>query len=71
MAIIVQIVAADDAKAWNLLQRHSPGMVLPDRTYVLNEDAVKVLREAGVRFAELSRAAGHPRVKGALAGERV
>ena len=71
MAIIVQIVAADDAKAWNLLQRHSPGMALPNRTYVVNDDAIKILREAGVRFTELSRGAGQPRVKGALAGERV
>ena len=52
MAIVVQIVAADDAKAWNLLQRHSPGMALPDRTYVVNDDAIKILREAGVRFTE-------------------
>lgn len=71
MAVVVQILAADDAKAWNLFQRHSPGMALPNRTYVVNEDAIKALREAGVRFTEVSRAAGRPRVQGALAGERV
>ncbi len=71
MAVVVQILAADDAKAWNLFQRHSPGMALPNRTYVVNEDAIKALREAGVRFTEVSRAAERPRVQGALAGERV
>ena len=71
MSVVVQIVAADDAKAWNLLQRHSAGMALPNRTYVLNDDALKALREAGVRFTEVSRGAGRPRVQGALAGERV
>ena len=71
MSVVVQILAADDSKAWNLLQRHSPGMALPNRTYVLNDDAIKALREAGVRFTEVSRAAGKPRVQGALTGERV
>ena len=71
MAVVVQILAADDAKAWSLLQRHSPGMALPDRTYVVNDDAIKALREAGVRFTEVSRGTGRPRVQAALAGERV
>lgn len=71
METVVQILAADDTKAWSLLQRHSPGMALPNRTYVVTSDAIKVLREAGVRFTEVSRAAARPRTEGALAGERV
>ncbi len=71
MSVVVQILAADDSKGWSLLQRHSPGMALPNRTYVVNDDAIKALREAGVRFTEVSRGVGRPRVQGALAGERV
>lgn len=67
----MQIITGDDVKAWNVVQRHSPGMALPNRTYVVNDDAIKALREAGVRFTEVSRGTGRPRVQGALAGERV
>ena len=55
MKIIVQIAAADDAKAWAILNRHSPGVALPNRTFVLSEGAVQALIAAGVRFTELSR----------------
>ena len=40
MKVIVQIAAADDAKAWALLIRHSPGVALPNRTFILSPDAV-------------------------------
>ena len=36
MMVVIQIAAADDAKAWSLLLRHSPGTALPNRTYVVN-----------------------------------
>lgn len=71
MGIVVQIAAADDVKAWSLFQCQSLGLALPNRTYVVNDDAIKALRKAGVRFTEVSRAAWRPRVQGALAGERV
>jgi predicted acylesterase/phospholipase RssA len=33
-------------------------MVLPRRIYVLTEDVLRALREAGIKFSEVSRAAG-------------
>jgi len=71
MRIVIQVSAADDAKAWALLQRHSPGMALPGRTFVVSEDAVRALQEAGIRFTELSRDAVSGRAEGAVAGERI
>jgi hypothetical protein len=57
MKVIIQFSVREEAKALPILLRHSPGMVLPERTYVLGEEAIGALREAGVRFTELSREA--------------
>jgi hypothetical protein len=54
MRIVVQISLRDSAKAWSLLVRHSPGGALPDRMFVVSEEAVRALREAGIRFSDLS-----------------
>ncbi|MFO0967555.1 MAG: hypothetical protein U0793_18505 [Gemmataceae bacterium] len=50
MRTIIQVSKKDNAKAWGILVRHSPGQALPDRTFVLSDAAVQGLREAGVRF---------------------
>ena len=71
MRIAIQISAADDAKAWAILQRHSPGMALPGRTFVVSESAVRALHDAGVRYTELSREGANGVAEGALAGERI
>jgi hypothetical protein len=55
MNIIVRIAAKDNAKAWGLLVRHSPGTALPNRTFVISEEAVKALRKAGISFPKISR----------------
>ncbi|HEY7489832.1 MAG TPA: hypothetical protein VIH59_01795, partial [Candidatus Tectomicrobia bacterium] len=55
MKTIIQMSEAEEAKALPLLLRHSPGTVLPNRIYVVSEEAAKKLREAGVQFTELSR----------------
>jgi hypothetical protein len=68
MKTVIQVSPRDSAKAWSLLVRHSPGVALPDRVFVVSEEAVRALREAGIRFAELSR---EPRMTEAGAGERV
>ena len=70
MKVIVHLSAEEEVKALPILLRHSPGMVLPDRTYVLSEDALRALRLANVRFSELSREAVAPSLEEA-AGERV
>jgi hypothetical protein len=67
MKTVIQVSPRDSAKAWALLVRHSPGVALPDRTFVVSEEAARALREAGIRFSELSREASK---SGASAGER-
>lgn len=69
MKVIVHLTKEEEAKALPILLRHSPGMVLPQRTYVLSEDALRALREAGVRFSELSREAAAPSLE-EVVGER-
>jgi len=68
--IIIQLSREEEVKALPILLRHSPGMVLPERTYVLGEDAVGLLRNAGIRFTQLSREALAPSLE-EVAGERV
>ncbi len=71
MRIVIQVSAGDDAKAWDLLQRHSPGVALPQRRFVVSEAAARALKEANIRFVELSRDAGIDNREGKLAGERI
>jgi hypothetical protein len=71
MKVVIQVAGADDAKAWDILLRHSPGVALPNRTYVLSQAAVQALAAADVRFTELSRVNGAPGREGVVAGERI
>ncbi|MEK7686137.1 MAG: hypothetical protein AAB466_12010 [Verrucomicrobiota bacterium] len=70
MKVIIHLTEAEEAKALPILLRHSPGVVLPHRTYVLSKDALRALRRANVRFSELSREAAAPSLE-EVAGERV
>jgi len=70
MKVIIQLSKEEEAKALPILLRHSPGMVLPERTYVLGEDVVGRLQNAGIRFTQLSREALAPCLE-EVAGERV
>jgi hypothetical protein len=56
----VRFSKKEEARALPILLRHSPGMVLRDRTYVLTSEAVTALRDAGIRFEELSGEGGAP-----------
>lgn len=71
MKVVIQIAAGDDAKAWAILQRHSPGTALPNRTFVLTDEAAQALDDAGIRFTELSRESVAPDREGLVAGERI
>ena len=62
---------AEEAKALPLLLGHSPGIVLPNRIYIVSQEAAKKLREAGVQFTELSRESTAPRLEGVGSGERI
>jgi hypothetical protein len=70
MRIVIQVAARDDSKAWDLLQRHSPGVALPNRTYIVSEAASRALIKAGIHFTELSRE-GIADDVGTAAGERI
>ncbi len=56
----VRFSKKEEARALPILLRHSPGMVLRDRTYVLTSEAVTALRDAGIRFEDLSGEGGAP-----------
>jgi hypothetical protein len=70
MKVVIHLTQEEESKALPILLRHSPGIILPQRTYVLSEDALRALRKSGIRFAELSREAGAPSLE-EVAGERV
>ena len=71
MKVVIRLSAKQELEALPILLRHSPGTVLPNRTYLISEDAAKALREAGVAFTEVSREADAPNLEGASSGERV
>jgi len=71
MKVIIKLSVREEAKALPILLRHSPGMVLPERTYVLGEEAVLALQAAGVRFTEVSREDIAPDLAEAGSRERV
>ena len=51
--------------------RHSPGAILPARTYVINPEAAQALRDAGIKFNELSDETDAPTAGNAVSGERI
>jgi hypothetical protein len=71
MYVVVQIAKKDSAKAWALLVRHSAGTALPDRTFVVTDNAVRALREAGVKLKEIARVADPSMYAAAMSGERI
>lgn len=71
MKLVVQISKADDAKAWSILQRHTPGVALPNRTFVISESAAGELRQAGIQFHVLSDEPHLLAGEGVAAGERI
>ena len=71
MKVIIRLTAKEEARALPILLRHSPGAILPDRTYVVSEEAAKALRAAGVDFTEVSREATAPGHEEVGSGERI
>jgi hypothetical protein len=55
MEVVIRLSQQEEAKALPILLRHSAGVVLPDRTYVLDRGAVQALYDAGVEFHEITR----------------
>jgi hypothetical protein len=71
MNMAIRLTAQQELKALPILLRHSPGMVLANRTYILSPAAVRAIRRAGVKFTELSSDILSAARKGAVAGERI
>lgn len=71
MSVVIRLNAAEERKALPILLRHSPGIILPGRTYVLSPEAVRALQDAGVRFTRVGGETDPPSVPGVPAGERV
>jgi hypothetical protein len=71
MKIVIQVATAHDAKAWAILQRHSPGVALPNRTFVVSEGAADELRQAGIQFHVLSDQPQMLTGEGVATGERI
>ena len=71
MKAVIQFTKPEEARALPLLLRHSAGTVLPNRTYVLDEEAIAELRKSGVRFVTLSHESCAPGLEGVGSGERV
>jgi hypothetical protein len=69
MKVVIRLSAKQEAKALPILLRHSPGTVLPGRTYVISEEAARALRAAGVGFTELANE-GSRRFESSATGAR-
>ena len=70
MKVVTQFTKPEEARALPILLRHSAGTVLPNRTYVLDEEAVTELRKSGIRFVMLSHESHAPGLEGVTPGER-
>jgi hypothetical protein len=71
MYVVVQIAKKDSARAWGVLVRHSAGTALPDRTFIVSQDAVRALREAGVKLKEVALVADPSAYSAMVSGERI
>jgi hypothetical protein len=54
MNIVLQFTAEEEAKALPILLRHSPGTILANRTYVVDNSATAALQDAGILFRKLT-----------------
>ena len=73
MKQVIQIAESDDARAWAILQRHSQGVALPNRTFIVSDEAVNALRQAGLHVTVLSQdsRAFTEEEEGVSSGERI
>jgi hypothetical protein len=61
----------EELKALAILLRHSPGTMLPDRTYVVSEDAARALTEGGVTFTRIAGDFNPATLRTAARGQRI
>jgi hypothetical protein len=71
MSVVLQFSADDEALALPILLRHSPGTVLANHTYVVEDAAANALRDAGIVFREVTPTINMTFTKDAPIGERI
>ena len=71
MKVTIRLTAAEELKALPILLRHSPGTILPERTYIISPEAARALQDAGVKYTLVASETPPPRLTGAPAGERI
>ena len=71
MNIVLQFTAEEEAKALPILLRHSPGSILPNRTYVVDVSAAQALRDAGITYRDVRPQLNMPIVEDISIGERI
>lgn len=71
MKAVIQFTKPEEARALPILLRHSAGTILPNRTYVLDGEALAELHKSGIHFITLSRECQSPGLEGVGSGERV
>ena len=61
MKVVIRLTEHEEVKAeCPILLRHSPGMMLRDSGYIINAQAERALRDAGVKFEVISSEADPP-----------
>jgi hypothetical protein len=53
--VVIRLSTREEAKALPVILRDSPGMVLPNRTYILSEETLIKLQAEGVKYREIGR----------------
>jgi hypothetical protein len=71
MSIVIRFTAEEEAKAIPILFRHSPGAILPNRTYVVDTSAAQALRDAGISFCNVPPQLSFPVIEDLSIGERI
>jgi hypothetical protein len=71
MKVVIQFTVDEEAKALSFLLRHSPGTVLPNRTYIVERSVLKVLRDAGIAYQEITPRLSLPAIEEVPVGERI
>lgn len=53
MQRVIQLSEAEEARAIQVLFRRFSGRMLRDRVYILSDEAVQALSDAGIEFSEI------------------
>ena len=71
MSIVLQFSEETEARALPILLRHSIGMALPNRAYIVDTTVAKTLRDSGIIFREVTSQVNLPFIETLPVGERV